>query len=233
MSSWRAEMQRFAPHSMRLQASQSWLSPMTCSTRASCVLSPSPVATPPASQFLPRSSTASGRRFSLRRCRESAVSRCLRMPTSARRLAFGRSKRPHAHAASSFQSTRLHIARKLGAPSTRRKQQVRKALTCWRRRLSSTVAHFDRARALRLPAVYQWPQMAEEGGLIGYGPLIVPLWRDAMSRQLAKLLRGAQPGDLPVEQPTRFELVINLKTAKAIGHDVPGALVVRADKVIE
>src|SRR5262247_1016582 len=79
---------------------------------------------------------------------------------------------------------------------------------------------FDRARALRLPAVYQWPQMAEEGGLIGYGPLIVPLWRDAMSRQLAKLLRGAQPSDLPVEQPTRFELVINLKTAKAIGHDV-------------
>jgi putative tryptophan/tyrosine transport system substrate-binding protein len=69
---------------------------------------------------------------------------------------------------------------------------------------------FDRARALRLPAVYQWPQMAEEGGLIGYGPLIIPLWRDAMSRQLAKLLRGAKPGDLPVEQPTRFELVINL-----------------------
>src|SRR5262245_32180341 len=92
---------------------------------------------------------------------------------------------------------------------------------------------FDRARALRLPAVYQWPQMAEEGGLIGYGPLIVPLFRDAMSRQLAKLLRGAQPGDLPVEQPTRFELAINLKTARAIGHDVPGALVVRADKVIE
>jgi putative ABC transport system substrate-binding protein len=52
---------------------------------------------------------------------------------------------------------------------------------------------FDRARALRLHGVYQWPQMAEEGGLIGYGPLIVPLWRDAMSRQLAKLLRGTNP----------------------------------------
>ena len=92
---------------------------------------------------------------------------------------------------------------------------------------------FDRAAALRLPAVYQWPEMAEEGGLIGYGPLIVSLFRDTMSRQLAKLLRGAQPADLPVEQPTRFELVINLKTAKAIGHDIPAALVLRADKVIE
>jgi putative ABC transport system substrate-binding protein len=92
---------------------------------------------------------------------------------------------------------------------------------------------FDRAAALRLPAVYQWPEMAEEGGLIGYGPLIVSLFRETVSRQLAKLLRGAQPADLPVEQPSRFELVINLKTAKAIGHDVPGALVVRADKVIE
>ena len=81
--------------------------------------------------------------------------------------------------------------------------------------------------------MYQWPQMAEEGGLIGYGPLIVPLWRDAMSRQLAKLLRGAQPGDLPVEQPTRFELVINLKTARALGLAVPDSILVRADKVIE
>jgi len=92
---------------------------------------------------------------------------------------------------------------------------------------------FDRVATLRLPAMYQWPEMAEEGGLIGYGPLIVQLYRDIMSRQLAKLLRGVKPADLPVEQPTRFELVINLQAAKAIGHDVPAPLVLRADKVIE
>jgi putative ABC transport system substrate-binding protein len=92
---------------------------------------------------------------------------------------------------------------------------------------------FDRVASLRLPAMYQWPEMAEQGGLIGYGPLIVQLYRDIMSRQLAKLLRGINPADLPVEQPTRFELVINLKAAKAIGHEVPAGLVLRADKVIE
>src|SRR5262249_15182277 len=92
---------------------------------------------------------------------------------------------------------------------------------------------FGRVAALRLPAIYQGPEIAEQGGLIGYGPLIVQIYRDIMSRQLAKLLRGAKPADLPVEQPTRFELVINLATARAIGHDVPAGLVLRADKVIE
>jgi putative ABC transport system substrate-binding protein len=92
---------------------------------------------------------------------------------------------------------------------------------------------FDRVATLRLPAAYQWPEMAEQGGLIGYGPLIVQLYRDIMSRQLAKLLRGVKSADLPVEQPTRFELVINLRVAKAIGYEVPAQLVLRADKVIE
>src|SRR5215467_3320590 len=92
---------------------------------------------------------------------------------------------------------------------------------------------FDHVAMLRLPAAYQWPEMAEQGGLIGYGPLIVQLYRDIMSRQLAKLLRGIKPADLPVEQPTRFELVINLKTAKAIGLELPPGLVLRADKLIE
>jgi putative ABC transport system substrate-binding protein len=91
----------------------------------------------------------------------------------------------------------------------------------------------DRAAALQLPAMYQWPEWAEEGGLIGYGPRILQLYRDIMSRQLAALLRGTKPADLPVEQPTRFDLVINLKAAQAIGHDIPAGLVLRADKVIE
>jgi putative tryptophan/tyrosine transport system substrate-binding protein len=92
---------------------------------------------------------------------------------------------------------------------------------------------FKRVEALRLPAVYQFPEMAEQGGLIAYGPPLVPLFREIMSRQLAKLLRGSKPADLPVEQPTKFELVINLKTARALGLEIPPNLLGRADKVIE
>jgi putative ABC transport system substrate-binding protein len=92
---------------------------------------------------------------------------------------------------------------------------------------------FKRVEALRLPAVYQFPEMAEQGGLIAYGPPLVPLFREIMSRQLAKLLRGSKPADLPVEQPTKFELVINLKTARALGLEIPSNLLGRADKVIE
>jgi putative tryptophan/tyrosine transport system substrate-binding protein len=91
----------------------------------------------------------------------------------------------------------------------------------------------DRAAALHLPTVFQWAEMAEEGGLITYGPRLIQMFRDLGGRQLIKLFRGAKPTDLPVEQPTHFELVINLKTAKAIGHEVPAGLVLRADKVIE
>src|SRR5215831_11968840 len=91
----------------------------------------------------------------------------------------------------------------------------------------------ERAASLRLPAIYQWPEVAEEGGFIGYGPRIVQLFRDVLARQLVKVLRGTKPNDVPVEQPTKFELVINLQTAKALGHEVPAGLVLRADKVIE
>jgi putative ABC transport system substrate-binding protein len=93
-------------------------------------------------------------------------------------------------------------------------------------------AVFARMAELRMPAIYQWPDMAEEGGLAGYGPRFAEMWRQR-ARMVVRVLRGAKPADIPVEQPTRFELVINLKTAKAIGHEVPAGLVLRADKLIE
>ncbi len=84
----------------------------------------------------------------------------------------------------------------------------------------------------RMPSMHQWPEMAEDGGLIGYGPRFTEVFRQR-ARLVTRILRGAKPADIPAEQPTKFELVINLKTAKAIGHEVPAGLVLRADKVIE
>jgi putative ABC transport system substrate-binding protein len=90
----------------------------------------------------------------------------------------------------------------------------------------------ERIVALRTPSMHQWPELAEEGGLLGYGPRFAQTFRQR-ARLVARVLRGVKPADIPVEQPTHFELVINLKTAKAIGHEVAAGLVLRADKVIE
>ena len=104
--------------------------------------------------------------------------------------------------------------------------------------LSSPMLHLnrrviiERAAELRLPAIYQWPETAEEGGLLAYGPRFTRIFRQR-AQMTIKVLRGAKPADLPVEQPTTFEFVINLKTAKAIGHEVPAGLVLRADKLLE
>ena len=91
----------------------------------------------------------------------------------------------------------------------------------------------QRAATLRLPAIYQFPEVAEEGGLIGYGPSIIRMFRELVAPMLIKLLRGAKPTDLPIEQPTRFELVVNLKTAKVIGLTIPETFLARANEVIE
>jgi putative ABC transport system substrate-binding protein len=91
----------------------------------------------------------------------------------------------------------------------------------------------QRVAALRLPAIYQWPETAERGGFVAYGPRQVQIYGELMGSQLVKLLRGTKPADLPVEQPTKFELVINLKTAKALGLTMPETFLLRADKVIE
>ena len=89
----------------------------------------------------------------------------------------------------------------------------------------------DLALKQRLPGVYPTRQFAEEGGLIAYGPLIGDLYRRAAT-YVDKILKGAKPADLPVEQPTKFELVINLKTAKEIGVTIPQWMLVKADRVI-
>jgi putative ABC transport system substrate-binding protein len=88
------------------------------------------------------------------------------------------------------------------------------------------------ALANRLPMVAELREFAVVGALASYGTSRADLWRRSASH-VAKILRGANPGDLPVEQPTRFDLVINLKTAKVLGLDIPPTLLARADEVIE
>jgi putative tryptophan/tyrosine transport system substrate-binding protein len=91
----------------------------------------------------------------------------------------------------------------------------------------------ERAAATHLPTIYEFPETAEEGGFAAYGPRLSELLGEIMPRQIVKLFRGSTVADIPVEQATKFELVINLKTANAMGVTVPPALLVRADKVIE
>jgi putative ABC transport system substrate-binding protein len=84
----------------------------------------------------------------------------------------------------------------------------------------------------RLPAIYPYRVFAVSGGLISYGPDQIEQWRGA-AKYVDRILKGEKPGDLPVQTPTKFELVINLKTAKALGLTVPPALLTSADEVIE
>jgi len=84
----------------------------------------------------------------------------------------------------------------------------------------------------RLPGIYPTNQFAEEGGLMAYGPRIDEMYRRAAT-YVDKILKGAKPADLPVEQPTKFELVINLKAAKQIGVTIPPSVLARADQVIK
>jgi putative tryptophan/tyrosine transport system substrate-binding protein len=104
--------------------------------------------------------------------------------------------------------------------------------------LSNAIANANRERLnglatrYRLPAVYSYPIYAQSGGLISYGSDPVAQFHDAAG-YIDKILRGAKPGDLPVQQPTRFVLVVNVKTAKALGLTVPPSILARADEVIE
>jgi putative tryptophan/tyrosine transport system substrate-binding protein len=90
----------------------------------------------------------------------------------------------------------------------------------------------DRAAEYRLPAIYQWREHAEAGGLMSYGASLPAMWEQD-GALVAKVLKGAKPSDLPVEQPSKFELVVNLKTAKVLGLNVSNQMQMLADEVIE
>jgi putative ABC transport system substrate-binding protein len=87
------------------------------------------------------------------------------------------------------------------------------------------------ARKHRLPGIYYWKEYVVAAGLVSYGPSLRDLYRRAATH-VDKILKGAKPADLPIEQPTTFELVINLSTAKTFGLTIPQSLVGRADQVL-
>jgi putative tryptophan/tyrosine transport system substrate-binding protein len=97
-------------------------------------------------------------------------------------------------------------------------------------RLRKNILDFMERNAI--PVMYEDARFVEGGGLMSYGPSLRDLFRRS-AIYVDKILKGAKPADLPVEQPTKFELVINLKTAKALGLTIPDSIIVLADKVIE
>ena len=88
------------------------------------------------------------------------------------------------------------------------------------------------AEAVKVPVIYPFEEMVEAGGLMSYAPPGADAYRRA-AFYVDRILRGANPGELPIEQPTRLSLAINLKTAKALGITVPQSILLRADRVIE
>lgn len=90
----------------------------------------------------------------------------------------------------------------------------------------------DLAAKLRLPTIYQWREFTDIGGLMSYGTDLTAVYR-RVPAYIDRIFKGAKPGDLPVEQPAKYEFVVNLKTAKAMGLTIPPAVLARADHVIQ
>jgi putative ABC transport system substrate-binding protein len=127
----------------------------------------------------------------------------------------------------------------------RRAEEIEKAFAAMTRErvgallvLPSALYNAERQRLVelaarnRLPAMYEHREFVDVGGLMSYGPNLPDLFRRPAS-YVDKILKGANPGDLPIEQPTKFELVINMKTAKGLGLAIPSSLLLRADRVVE
>jgi putative ABC transport system substrate-binding protein len=98
--------------------------------------------------------------------------------------------------------------------------------------LSQRLRIVEFAAEARLPAIYEISQFVEAGGLMSYGPNVDELVRRAAT-YVDKILKGAKPADLPIEQPAKFEFVINLKSAKALGITIPQSVLLQADRIIE
>jgi ABC-type uncharacterized transport system substrate-binding protein len=143
------------------------------------------------------------------------------------------------------QSAALSLNLKLDVLEVRRREDVAAAVRAARNSQAEALNVFSSpvlsslhreiiafAAEYRLPAIYQWKEHVDAGGLVSYGPNLAAMWRQS-AIIVAKLLKGIKPSDLPVEQPTKFELVINLSTAKFLELTTPPSVLLRADEVIE
>ena len=160
-------------------------------------------------------------------------------------LLYDLSREPHTINREAARRTAQSFGVAVVEQDVRTREQIPAAFTALKEKRVEAVLVFEGALVLsnsdmvikhaainRIPALYTYPEFPSDGGLMSYSASVVEQYRRA-AVVVAKLLRGAKPGDLPIEQPTKFELVINTKTARALGLKIPNSLLVQANKVIE